>query len=397
MIIGKESIKRCNLAVAFFTAFAGYYVVLLVIINLGMRSETRSLTIPLRLLIVFCFAFAFLLKPRIKYKNGLFFFLLFSFLYYCRIAFEALQGNSSFHISVVSFFLYFTSFVFLPILLVSQLRLDRRDYNFLFYAVIIGCFLMGLDTFFYYQDLLGSVRRISTNVSSSNISPLALSYTSALGIGVSISYLLTNKIGDSRKWFLYVTIAVCLIPFFLGASRGSVVALFIPFIFYFIFGKGGIKRKISVITVLIGLCILFSITAQYLGFGVFDRFFSIGHRIESGTANRLYFWQDAWYQFLQNPWLGNSLEANRIGYYPHNILLEALITTGFFGFLCYTVFLIFVLKKSIYIMKEKPSHFFIVVIFIQALTQGMFSGGIYNTSWLAIGAGLILGYDKTDK
>jgi O-antigen ligase len=395
MHISKQRIKQFNLAIAFFLAFAGFYVVIMVMANLGMRDATRILTIPMRILIVGCLGLAFINRPRIKIQNGLFFFLIFSFFYYMRIVFELLKGSSSFHIPVFSFFLYFTSFVFLPMLFVSQLQLTKKDYTLLFNTIIVSCLIMAIGTYFYYGNLIGDVSRLTPNVSETSISPLALSYTATLGIGIGISYLLTNKVEGLKKIIIYSTIVLCLIPFFLGASRGSIIALFIPFIFHFLFQKG-LKRKMAVITALAAIAIGFIIAAQYLGLGVFNRFININEAIESGSqaALRIDIWQSSWSQFLKNPWLGNSLEATDIGFYPHNILLESLITTGFFGFFFYSSFLFLVLKKSVWIIKEHPSYLFIVVIFLQAFSQNMFSGSLYGTSWLAISAALIINFNK---
>jgi O-antigen ligase len=188
---------------------------------------------------------------------------------------------------------------------------------------------------------------------------------------------------------------LCLIPFFLGASRGSIIALFIPFIFYFLFQKG-LKRKIVAITAIATIAIGFIIAAQYLGLGVFNRFINIGIGQAGSSMTRLDMWQSSWYQFLENPIFGNSLEATNVGVYPHNILLETLITTGFFGFSAYLLFLYFTFKKAIKIIKYNSSHFFIVVIFLQALSKNMVTGGLYSTSWLAIGSGLILGYNYSN-
>jgi|AntRauTorcE11897_2_1112592.scaffolds.fasta_scaffold36902_2 hypothetical protein len=46
------------------------------------------------------------------------------------------------------------------------------------------------------------------------------------------------------------------------------------------------------------------------------------------------------------------------------------------------------------IFTKHPSYLFIVVIFLQAFSQNMFSGSLYGTSWLAISAALIINFNK---
>lgn len=394
MHITKEGIKETNLFFAFLMAFAGYYNILIILLHLGMRGATQTLTIPIRVLIVIALGIAFLIRPKFKKQKAFIPFLFFSFFYYMRIIIELIQG-SLVGMPAVDYFLYYTSFVFLPFVFVSQLKLKAKDYRIIFYSLMIGCLGLAILTYLYYGSLIGNINRISPNMGEEYISPLALSYLSALAIGLGTSYLMTNNVGRSKRLFVYATIGLSIIPFFLGSSRGSVIALFFPFIFYLFFQRN-LKNKIKSIVVLVIVCVLFFIVIQFIKLGVIERIIYTIDALQSGggSLSRLSIWYEAWMQFLNNPVIGNSLEVESTGGYPHNILLEVLITTGIFGFLGYCLFLFFTLKKAAQIIKINPSHFFIVVIFLQALMRSMFSGGIYSTSWLALGAGLIIGYDQ---
>jgi len=399
MRIKKENIKNINLIVGFFLAFSGYYVMLIVMINLLPGLESRNLTIPLRLIIVVSIGFIFLLQPRVKLQKGLVFFLLFATAYLTRIFIEYLDYNSMFHIPVIEFFLYFISFVLIPLVLISQFRLSEHNYNKIFLAVIAGTTILSALTFFFYKGIIGLVGRISSagSLGESFISPLALSYCSVLGIGVGIAYLITNKVGIRKKLFIYSTIALSFIPFYLGASRGSILALSFPFAFYFFFTEG-IKKRCTLLFSIVILSIVMAALTEYLGTGVFDRFMNIQRDIATGSSSvvRIDIWKYSLQQFLEHPLLGNSLECDQFNFYPHNILLEVLITTGIIGFIPFVLFLYNIFTKMRLIVKQHSEYFWICTIFLQAFTQNMFSGGIYSAGWLAIGGGMILGF-KFDK
>lgn len=393
MRISKDKIKNINLFTAFFLAFSGFYVFLLAAANFFPAIDSRSISIPIRIIIVFLFGLIFILNPKFKLKKILLFFLLFSVVYFSRILVEYLDEASFFHISEQEFFLYFISFFFLPVIFISQYRLNKVNYEKIFNAIIIASLSFSLLSIYFYKDIFGTVARISmiNDGALGMLSPLILSYCAALGIGISVSYLITNKPSTFKKIIIFTNIVVCFVPFFLGASRGSILALAFPFIFYLFFANS-VKNRFKLIFAVFAISILTVIFAEYLGDGIFSRLLGTQSRIETGTEGRVDIWLSSIIQFFDSPLIGNSLNNNKYNHYPHNMFLEVLITTGVVGFVPFFLFILFVFKKIILIVKYNPSYFWICTIFMQDFTAKMFSGGIYLTSWLAIGAGLLIGF-----
>jgi len=393
MGIRKKNLKDFNLVVGFFLAFSGYYAALMAQTNLAAGLDSRNVTVPLRLIIVTSIGLTFLQRPRIKMKKGLLFFLLFAAAYLSRILIEYVDSNSTFHISELEFFFYFATFVLIPMFFISQYQLSEDDYNKIFMAVMTGTLLLSVSTLYFYGDIIGTVTRISGAIKRDEnyISPLALSYCSALGIGVGIAYLIAHEVDSFKKIFIYATIGTSFIPFYLGASRGSIVALSFPFIIYLLFAKN-VKRRVVLLFSIGILSAAFIIITEYFGSGVFVRFANISRDIETGSSSviRIDIWRASLMQFWNNPVFGNSLNCDYVNHHPHNILLEVLITTGFIGFIPFILFLQQIFIKIKLIVNQHSRYFWVCVIFIQAFTQNMFSGGIYAAGWLAIGSGLIL-------
>ncbi|MAP80968.1 MAG: hypothetical protein CL526_07745 [Aequorivita sp.] len=396
----RSSFFDFNLYLAFFLAFSGYYVVLMLVSNYGSTSLSRYFTIPIRLILLISFFYFFKKTGKKQNNRALRAFLVFSGFYLLRIFYEIIFGTSEFYMSKLEFLLYFVSFVLLPFYFISKIKFNPADYNKIFKTVIASCFFLSLFTYLFYRDLLGSVSRISMEISKDEnyISPLALSYCASLGIGIGVAYLLSNKTSSSIKMLILLVIISCMVPFFLGASRGSLLALAIPFLFYFLFSQG-IKRKFQIIfSLLLGIVTMLYAT-NFLGTGVFDRFFMISEAIDQGSSSaiRLQIWKSDLNQFLNHPFFGNSLESEFALHYPHNIFIEILITTGVLGFIPFSLFLILILKKSVKIVKIYPRYFWLFVVFMQSFVQYLFSGAIWNASWLAIGSALILGFDNFNK
>ena len=391
-LLNKENIRDLSLFGGIFFSFSGYYAVLILLPNLGLGIDSRTLTMPLRLIIVIAFGIFFLVRPQIKLQKGLVFFLFFALAYLARILIEYFDFSKIYHIPVSEFFFYFMAFVLFPLLLISQSRFNDRNYNAILLTVISSSFILSILAMFLYKELLGVNVRISALIGREErlISPLALSNCSALCIGVGTSYLMANKVRLFKKSFICLTMGFSLIPFFLGASRGSILALAFPFLFYLIFSSG-IKSRLKILLTIFVLSTMLILFTGYLGDAIFIRFFNTMDRIDVGTEGRIFLYKSSIYQFLENPIFGNSLNNDLFNYYPHNMLLEVMITTGVIGLIPFVLFLYVTFAKIIFVIREHKEYFWLCVFFMQAFTAGMFSGGIYAAAWFAIGAGMILG------
>lgn len=395
MTYHRSNLFNFNLYLIYLLAFSGYYIGLMLVSNMASTSISRYFTIPVRFVIVACVLYLYFRSRQNLRNPGYIAFNIFAGIYLIRIIYEIVFSVREFYMPPLEFLLYFTSFVLLPFNLIASTNFLSCDYRNITRAIIVSSLGLSLCTYFYYGDLIGQVSRISQEIKygENYISPLALSYCGSLGIGVGGAYLLTNKTAIKDKMLTWLTILSCLVPFFLGASRGSVLALGAPFIFYFVFASGLKRRLRLLIATGIGIYIFIYATG-YFGTGVFDRFLGIEEAIESGSsgAGRLDIWKADLYQFLNNPLFGNSLESEYAHHYSHNILIESLITTGVLGFIPLSIFIFYTFMKVKNVIKYSPEYFWVTVIFIQAIVQYMFSGAIWGMSWVAIGAGLTLGF-----
>lgn len=389
----RSKFYNLNLFLAFFLGLSGYYTVLIILANMGLNSISRIFTIPIRILVLFSFFVLYRSGNKIQYKglaNKLFLF--FSFFYLFRILLESLKIDPL-YLSELNILLYFLSFVLIPFVILSKLEFIQNDYKNIFWITLVGSVGVAILTFYYYANLIGEVQRITEGISENEnfISPLALSYTSVLGISIGISYLLTNKVSKTNLLFILSSIMVCLIPFFLGSSRGSIFAVTIPFVFYLLFSKGK-SNKIRFFIFAIVIVFIVTASTDILGYGVFDRFTSMSKDVETGSASavRIDFWKDGIRQFAVNPIFGNSLQSEYAKFHPHNIFIEILISTGVLGFIPFILFIVIVFRDLIRIIRINQEYFWVTNIFLIGFIQNMFTGAIWGASWTMIGAAMIL-------
>lgn len=370
----------------------GYYVILLLLFNAGLGSQTRLITIPLRLILIFLFLFLFLFNYKnLKFNNALKVFSFFSLIYLSRLFLDYINMES-YYLSMSEVFFYFISFAVIPFVVLS---IQRFSFNFtttIFRAIFVSGVIFTLLSVLFYAKFIGSVSRLTSTTSGEDvISPLALSYSSSLIIGCFYFYLINNKHRLFEKFIGYLVICLAFIPFFLGSSRGSLIAVFLPFLIYYIYGKSSFEKlKGSIFIILIILVMI--IFNDYFESGLINRFIGTSEAIQSGdsSAIRTQIWKSSYNQFLDNPFFGDKLRMNFSSGYPHNIFIEVLQTTGLLGFIPLLILMLYAWKLVFKILKYHKEHFWLAVIFIQAFVMSMFSGAIYTSSRLWLGTGILI-------
>lgn len=376
----------------FFLSFLGFYVMLLIVFNAGMSQFSRLVTVPVRIVVALGCLYVFFKNFNNK-SPYLIYFLFFAVVYISRI-FIDFYSREFLYISYDSLFFYFISFALIPFLGFSKISYNRIDYEKFYIVFLISALAFSSLTLLLYGKYIGQISRLSTNSTGGEevLSPLVLSYCGSLIMGVVIFYLLYSKnIGSVTKYLSYVAIALALIPFFLGASRGSIFAVFFPFLFMASCNLSfkNILRYSLVLAVIIVVLIYLD---GYLGSGLVDRFVGTTEAIEKGgsSASRLEIWKKSWSQFVNFPFIGDKLNTEGFNIYPHNIYLEVLQTTGILGFIPFVALIAKTFQACYNIFRNHIQYAWIAVFFLQAVMRHIFSGALYNAAWFWISMAMVL-------
>lgn len=378
--------------ITFFTFF-GFYETLLLTIQLGIGS--RIIAVSIRALLGISFLLFLLINHISGIKMNIYTrcFLFYSFIYGCRIFIDYLYHENYFlSSSYVS--LYFISSAFIPFVILSMFKINEYNYKFIKNSLLLSSIIFSVSILVFYSKYIGVVGRLSANTTGDDdvISPLILSYCSIISISVLSSYLLYNK-ERTRNYVLFIgTIIISLVSLFLGASRGSLIALAVPFLLIMIFRRNFKTLVIGTLLLVILIFILIYLDSKFSS-SLMERFFSLSKDIDEGSTSaiRLNIWEASFNQFLFNPFWGDKLRVDNFdGAHPHNIILEVLQTTGIIGFIPFIILLFSSFKASIKIIKTHPSYIWIVVLFVQSLIQNLFSGATYTASWFWVSMALLL-------
>lgn len=394
MRITRSGFYRISAPVLLSLQVAIFYVVLLLAFVVGFAEATRYFSIPYRLLILVLYLSVFVVGfNRIKMIPLP--FVIFAFIYLLKIMASFVNGDD-FYISNQEWLLYFVAFCFIPFISLSVIDPKSVNWNLVFNCLQFSLVIFSTLVIIFYSRFLGSVSRLSSSLAGELVlSPLILSYLSALTIGTLIIYMVHNKVGSIRFVLFWGMAGIAFIPYVLGASRGSLIALFVSLMFVMIARLKVERRAVKLLLLAIFVTILVLFFDSYYDSGLIRRFLSISSDIEQGSSSavRLQLWRLTWEGFVDFPLFGVAFLPN-LGYvYPHNIYLETLQTVGVVGFLPF----IYIFSKSIYygflIVRTSPQLSWVVVIFVQASVAGFFSGAVYSVGnfWASMALVILIG------
>ena len=107
---------------------------------------------------------------------------------------------------------------------------------------------------------------------------------------------------------------------------------------------------------------------------------------EVSTIGRLDLYSSAWNLFLDNPLFGAGLEDPTFGGYPHNVVIEAFMATGFAGGVAFVIGVVAMVYAAFVVIRELPLYAWMALIALQQLLSAQFSGTLIQstTMWGAM-------------
>lgn len=386
-----ERTSAVLVAVALFlttSLFIKYAALMAIVDSSASLGSSRLVTVPLHIISLLCFVFVLLTGKLVTTSVATKAFFIFAALYLARLLLHWSQGGTNLYGDPLELIQLFFLNVILPVLVLSSSKFDLRHFSIIFWCLVIAGFIFVLFSIYFYLPYLGEVQRLQGFVA---VSPLALSYTSTMLIAIIVVFWMTNSLSLRQRVLLSIVLVCSLVPFFLGASRGSVVAVSLVAL-YLIWCVENSWKRVHLTVVIIGILFVVVASKEILSGGLIARlegsFFSGDAVINFGVRATL--WGAAIDQFLSWPLFGSSIQVESVGSWPHNIYIEVLIATGLIGFIPFAVFLIEVVRRSLLIPHSCPQLTWVVAVFIVGAVQNFFTGYWANASIFGVGTGLVM-------
>jgi len=185
---------------------------------------------------------------------------------------------------------------------------------------------------------------------------------------------------------LYLTLA--------AASRGPIVALLGVLLFYALVRHP--RHAWKPLALLAAIALIGYIVALRLeGSGHFQPVTRIVGALSGGdvtVSGRGQAMAGALEQFARSPIVGDALEEQTTGFYPHNVIVESFMATGVMGGLPFLVLLYLAVMGAFRVIRSRSEHAWLGLLFMQYLIAAQFSGAIYGvtTMWALLGATIAL-------
>ncbi|MCB9173423.1 MAG: O-antigen ligase family protein [Flavobacteriales bacterium] len=256
--------------------------------------------------------------------------------------------------------------------------MNKIDYNYLekillrYLKIISLCFLIILiiDKFFV-NHLVGRFTLTRNEID----------YLDSISIAIVSSLLLIlSSINLNKSIYNYLFFFIGWFLLLSTAARGAIIFTILTFLFLIFYRKKEIKLNYLYLFIVISLAALTNYIASLFFKNNFGGNNILLYRIshvtsEDSTVTRLKILKDALYQFVDQPFFGSHFLVVESKMYAHNIVLDALISTGIIGsILLLPIFFLFfknLLNRSIPI--------FLVLLGIFYFLNTLTSGAIYNT------------------
>lgn len=337
-------------------------------------------------------------------KRGLpflFFWLVYSFVLIRDISFFDIRMGYASPFYLYSFAFGSSFFSFLVLFLAGKHFSFSRASVLLFWRFIVFSNLLILSylAFSGGVSLEALATRASIDTESGNVlNPITIGRYGCYSILSSLSLLLfLGKKSISLKVGVLCGLVVGVLNLFLGASRGPMLVcgiLLLPILYYYyVYSRVTPVKLLKSSTVLGGIIgsIVF-IVIPFLSSLKISVFFRLSQFFEQkskgGKEIRDYEWEAAINQFIENPLLGDKYLNNFDNYYPHNVYLEVLMSTGVVGGAFFFAGLSLVIVRIVGVFNRKDLFRF--VFFLIALSILLFrvtSGALHQAPdfWAALG------------
>ena len=316
-------------------------------------------------------------KSNRKDHISLLLFFAFAFVYFYSLLRSIVLEGENLAFNPDYYFLMFFGGVVIPSLLwlgVNHLDIDKFK-KLSKILLLLTCFFVSVKYYLFTGELTKS--RLETE----SISPIIIGH-------VALSLLILTVVDlKAGKFYQYLIILFCITLIFLSQSRSAFIASAIIFTLY-------LTKKISLKVILtyfiVGLVTILAVlplieklnSAVNAEFNTFRYIKIIGSNEDLSSMSRFTSFKGAWSQFVDSPILGDHIEERTTKYYPHNIILEALMSTGVVGGVPLVLLILLTIYRAQRLLNISDRGIVLSLLFYQYFTLAMFSSSIYLNTQL---------------
>ena len=247
------------------------------------------------------------------------------------------------------------------------------------YSIIIIVNYFTVQEFSFYSN------DVDQQVSSGVRNTIDTGYNAATYLLFSIFFFRSSDFSKLLK-ILSLPVLFCAIIILLRAgSRGPLLALIFAIIFIIVLPKQNYLIILSICTIIIiGLFFFFNDILELISKISPVMTNRIQYTIAEGDNMRIGFFIEGINEFLNHPFIGSQAllyRQNGIPTYPHQLIIEAFMSTGFIGGAAISGVVYLGIKNSIYNLHNFVSNYWLELILIVYLTRAITAGSIFMSNY----------------
>ncbi len=374
-----KATKKTNWFQVLLIAFGlfGYALISFLPVQLEI-NESRWISVPYRAVFL-ALSIWILVKYkscRLSYRNlSVIFILMFWTLYIIRLIYDTLFNSTELVKPLSEYWLFAIGLCFIP-MLAFRIQINNDTLVKSLYGTFILCLLVNILGLIHNAN---NIIEYSEERQSGNefLNPITYGQAGATLAIVSLILFIKDRKKGLRSFFFLFGVPLGIWTLILSLSRGPMIGFVILLILLVYSSLKSTFYKILSIVIIFFLIysIILSTSLPVIG-NIVDALLSTGGKDNQSDAQRLQLLTGGWNQFLSNPFFGDLLEERTTHSYPHNLIVESLMTCGIMG----GILMILIQVKSIFQSSKllnNPNTKWVALLFIMQLVGSLFSSGIY--------------------
>lgn len=310
----------------------------------------------------------------------------------CLIYGSLYAKNVDFSLSIVTTYCILLVFIFL---LTSTIR-NRKMLEYAILYIMIGCVGFIIYTFYYYgfDGIINAItksRRIGYEISQPN----SVGEVASICATMLIFYMMFYKVRGISKVLYVIGILASIMVCFATQSRRSLLLVVLCFVFFILFKRGNLNRKIiSVFVVSVAIYIMFSfIPKTSILISRIDSLISFvssdGGGLNTSDLVRRQLMSQGIEVFMEKPLIGHGTGSFRFLFEnvilqgeisSHNNFIELLVNHGVIGFSAYYIPIIYTMFLLYKIAREANDPLGVIILtlyFSNVFVSGMATDTYY--------------------
>ncbi len=300
--------------------------------------------------------------------------------FYLRVILGLHFSEHSYNLNADSYFKFGLLIVFMGAL--SLLKdFDENDVDSFINSALVVLFISTAFASFSAFTSIYSGDNNLTRLGLSKLNPISLGKSA--GVLLILSYFkirLHKKSYQSVKLLFYTLALYSVTVLLLSGSRGALLAS-VTVIGYDLSKRFSFKQVILTVASLPPILILvnYIMSKIFTGFSIIERLSKTGGKMDQSANIRYKLYEGAWEQFSWSPIFGDFYIERAYLFYPHNSLLEVLMSMGVFGGVIFILIFSMVAYRAHGIDKceNSLSTKVLISLFIFYFIISLFSGSLF--------------------